>query len=187
MLCAAAILASSACAGARPAAGEGKEESQEESVLVGAVTREEVEAANTSWVEAGIEAHADAGASQALASVEPGAELTVYLGTWCDDSRREVPRFWKALDAAGGLVPFTIHYVGVDREKKEPAAAVQEGGVLYLPTFVVRRGGHEVGRVVETSPNGIEKDVLALLTGKAQGVIATRDDLPPTGAAQPPL
>lgn len=179
MLCAAAILASSACASARPSTGESKEES----VLVGAVTREEVEAANPAWVEAGIEAHADAEASQALASVEPGAELTVYLGTWCGDSRREVPRFWKALDAAGGLVPFKIHYVGVDREKKEPAA-VQENGVLFLPTFVVSRGGHEVGRVVETSPNGIEKDVLALLTGKAQGVLATREDL---ASAKPPL
>jgi hypothetical protein len=39
--------------------------------------------------------------------------------------------------------------------------------------------------LVETSPNGIEKDPLALLTGKARGVLATREDL--TSPAVPPL
>jgi len=34
-----------------------------------------------------------------------------------------------------------------------------------------------VGRIVETSPNGIEKDLLALLTGRARGVLTMRDDL----------
>jgi len=74
-------------------------------------------------------------------------------------------------------VPFAVRLLGVDRAKKEPAAAIAENGIRYLPTFIVRRGGSEVGRVVETSPNGIEKDLLALLTGRARGVLATRDDL----------
>ena len=108
----------------------------------------------------------------------------MFLGTWCSDSRREVPRLWKALDETGGAVPFEVHYIGVDREKKEPAA-VAENSVLFLPTFIVRRGGREVGRIVETSPNGIERDLLALLTGKAQGVLATREDL--ASPAKPPL
>ncbi len=155
-------------------------------MLVGAVTREEVEAAAPAWVQAEVEAQPDAGVAQALASPEPGAEVTVYLGTWCGDSRREVSRFWKALDQTGGAVPFQVHYVGVNREKKEPAG-VKEDGVLYLPTFIVRRGGHEVGRIVETSPHGIEQDLLALLTGKAQGVLATREDLTSEGSAKPPL
>ena len=188
LLCAAALLASSACATARPAGEQAKEEvKKEESVLVGAVTREQVEAAVPDWVQAEVEAQPDAGLAQALASVEPGAEVTVFLGTWCGDSRREVPRFWKALDGAGGIVPFQVHYVGVDRAKKEPAS-VKEEGVLYLPTFIVRRGGHEVGRIVETSPHSVEQDLLALLTGKAQGVLATREDLTTSeGSAKPPL
>ena len=155
-------------------------------MLVGAVTREEVEAHSPDWVQAEIEAQPDAGMAQALASVEPGAEVTVFLGTWCGDSRREVPRFWKALDGAGGDIPFQVHYVGVDRGKKEPAS-VKEERVLYLPTFIVRRGGHEVGRIVETSPHSVEQDLLALLTGKAQGVLATREELTSEGSSKPPL
>ena len=118
-------------------------------------------------------------AAQALAAVEPGAEVTVYLGTWCGDSRREVPRFWKAVDAAGGSVPFAVRYVGVDHAKKEPADLLKQDDVRYLPTIIVRRGGKEVGRIVETSPHGVEQDLLALLTGKATGVLSTRQDLAP--------
>jgi hypothetical protein len=138
------------------------------------------------WVQAEVEAQPDAGMVQALASLEPGAEVTVYLGTWCGDSRRELSRFWKALDQTGGTAPFQVRYVGVDREKKEPAG-VKEDGVLYLPTFIVRRGGHEVGRIVETSPHSVEQDLLALLTGKAQGVLATREELTSEGSSKPPL
>ncbi|MFL6195552.1 MAG: TlpA family protein disulfide reductase [Thermoanaerobaculia bacterium] len=153
--------------------------SPEEGVLVGDLTREKIEAAHPDWVQAAVESQPKAEAARALAGVEPGAEVTVFLGTWCGDSRREVPRLWQSLDEAGGSVPFSIHYVGVDREKKEPAAGLAKNGVHYLPTFIVTRGGHEVGRIVETSPHGVETDLLALLTGKASGVLATRDDLAP--------
>ncbi len=30
-----------------------------------------------------------------------GYEITVFLGTWCGDSKREVPRFFNVLEAAG--------------------------------------------------------------------------------------
>lgn len=150
----------------------------EEAALVGPTTREKVEAA-PEWVQAEVDAKPDAGAAQGLGTVEPGAEVTVFLGTWCGDSRREVPRLWKALDAEGGAVPFQIRYVGVDHDKKQPADLIKENDVRYLPTFIVRRGGHEVGRIVETSPHGVEQDLLALLTGKASGVLTTRQDLAP--------
>ena len=150
---------------------------KEEATLVGPATREQIEGAAPEWVEAEVGAKPDADAAKALAGVPPGAEVTIFLGTWCGDSRREVPRFWKALDAAGAAVPFTVRYVAVDRQKKEPAGAVAEDNVRYLPTFIVRRGGHEAGRIVETSPKGIESDLLALLNGSAHGVLSTRTDL----------
>lgn len=150
----------------------------EEAVPAGPTTREKVEAA-PDWAQAEVESRPDAGVAKALGTVEPGAEVTVFLGTWCGDSRREVPRLWKALDSEGGAVPFQVRYVAVDHAKKEPADLLKENDVRYLPTFIVRRGGHEVGRIVETSPHGVEQDLLALLTGKASGVLGTRPDLTP--------
>jgi thiol-disulfide isomerase/thioredoxin len=162
-----------------------QEARKEEAVLVGPATREQVEGAAPEWVQAEVESQPDAEAAKTLAAVAPGAEVTIFLGTWCGDSRREVPRFWRALDLAGGSVPFKISYVTVDRHKQEPAGPVTASSIRFLPTFIVRRDGREVGRIVETSPHGIEHDLLALLTGKAGGVIATRQDLVSPGDAKP--
>lgn len=49
----------------------------------------------------------------------------------------------------------------------------------FVPTFIVERDGHEVGRIVEVSPNGIERDLLDLLSGARSGVISARTDLGP--------
>ena len=151
-------------------------------MLVGAVTREQVEATHPAWVQAEVSASPDPEAVRALAAIEPGAEVTVFLGTWCGDSEREVPRLWRALDEAGGDVPFQIHYIGVDRQKKEPAAPIANFEIEFVPTFIVSRQGREVGRIVEESPHGVERDLLALLSGKSRGVLSASQP----GDAGPP-
>ena len=173
-----------AAEGTEEAAGAAAEAEAEEKVLVGDVTREQIEAALPEWAAAEVEAQPDAEAAKALAAVPPGAEVTVFLGTWCGDSRREVPRLWKALDAAGAEVPFALSYIGVDRDKKEPGGRVEPAGVRYVPTLIVRRDGREVGRIVESAPGGVEHDLRALLDGSAQGTVSGRDDLG-GGAPQP--
>jgi hypothetical protein len=186
------------CAAAAPAAvgassGQAAPKQSAVRVLIGPVTREQVEAAAPGWVQAGIESKPDLGAAQALATVPPGAEVTVFLGTWCPDSRREVARFWQSLDqvgataeggAAGGL-PFTLRYIGVDEGKKEPAEAVLAANVRWVPTFIVRRDGREVGRIVEESPHGIEADLLALLNGTASGLVTASSRAASQGSAPP--
>ena len=178
-----ALATSGAVGSAEPPAGEpGSAPSKEEEALVGTVTREQIEASHPDWVQAEVSASPDPEAARALAGIEPGAEVTVFLGTWCGDSEREVPRLWRALDEAGGTVPFQIHYVGVDRQKKEPAAPIANFEIELVPTFIVLRQGREVGRIVETAPHGVERDLLALLSGKSQGVLSASQP----GDAGPP-
>jgi hypothetical protein len=151
----------------------------EASVRVGKVTREQVEEAAPEWTFAEAKAAPDAAAARALGQVAPGATITIYLGTWCGDSRREVSRFWRALDEIGGTLPATVELIGVDEAKKEPAELLAGADVRYVPTIIVRRGAKEVGRIVESSPHGIEIDLLDLLTGRASGVLSLRTDLAP--------
>jgi thiol-disulfide isomerase/thioredoxin len=179
-----------ACAGAPPPAAPAAPPAgepgptRERPVLTGELTREAVEAAVPDWVDAEVAAEIDAEAARALAGVAPGAEVAVYFGTWCGDSRRELPRLWRALDEVGSMVPFDLELVGVDRAKSEPADRLAGVDLRYVPTFVVRRDGREVGRIVETSPLGIERDLLALLTGQVGGVIsASRPELVDGGPA----
>lgn len=148
-------------------------------VLTGEVTREQIEESVPDWVAEEVSAQPDPAAAQALAAVPPGAEVTVYLGTWCGDSKRELPRLWRALDGTGGAAPIAFRYVAVARDKKEPASLTAGADLRYVPTFVVERDGREVGRIVEESPHGVERDLLALLDGSARGVVSARDDLQP--------
>ena len=164
------------------------EEPPEPPSLLGPVTREEIEAAEPEWVAAEAEAELDVEAAQALAAVEPGAEVDVYLGTWCSDSRRELARFWRALDENLGIVPFDVEYIAVDRSDKRPPELLRDLDLRYVPTFIVRRDGREVGRMVEVSPHGIERDLLGILDGTTPGVVSARDDLgePPAALLETP-
>lgn len=169
-----ALLVSAVLAAASAAVAE---EEKVPPTLLGPVTREQIEAAEPSWVQATIEAEPDSAAAQRLAEVGAGATVTVYFGTWCSDSKRELSRFWRALDETGGMVPFSIEYIAVDRREQRPPELERDLGLLYVPTFIVRRGGEEVGRMVEVSPSGIEHDLVALLSGEVTGTISARDDL----------
>lgn len=149
----------------------------EKPVLLGHITREQVESAVPDWVLAEVESAPDKAAAQALAAIPPGAEVTVYMGSWCGDSRREVARFWHALDEIGGNLPCAVSYIGVDHDKKQPADLVAGSGLRYVPTFIVKRDGREVGRIVESTPHGIEQDLLALLSGSAHGLVTAKSEL----------
>lgn len=153
--------------------GPGDAEGESDIELLGWLTREEIEAALPSWVEAEIVARPDAEAAQQLPGALIGHQVTVFLGTWCSDSRRELPRLWRALDEAGAVQPTEIRYIGVDRDKVEPRELVAGSDLRLVPTLVVSRNDREMGRIVESSPAGIERDLLDLLTGRQEGLITS--------------
>ncbi len=149
--------------------------------LLGPVTRERVLAAVPDWADAMAEAAAeldgvDQEAVEWLREVPPGAAVTVYFGTWCSDSRREVSRLWAVLDSLGadetahGL-PFDVRYIGVDRDKKQPVGLISTLDLLYVPTFVVRRGPTEIGRIIEEPLISLEVDLAGLLNGEMSGIL----------------
>ncbi len=148
----------------------------EDPLLLGPVTRQQIEATMPEWVANTVEAAPDSAAAESLVAALPGAEVTVYFGTWCSDSGRELPRLWRALDDLGVLDPPEIRYIGVDRQKTAPAGVEKDANLLLVPTFVVHRGGREVGRVVESAPHGIERDLDDLLSDRTNGLITGSED-----------
>jgi len=98
-------------------------------------------------------------------SIKPEDRMEVYLGTWCPDSLREVPKLLKIVDVLRDRFgkPLPVSYVGVDRSKQKPPALVAGKSIEKVATFIYYRGDDEVGRIVErpTSPL-FEDDLLAL-------------------------
>ncbi len=134
-------------------------------ILLGRVEPEAMLSISSEW-RTNREAYDPAEADiRVIASSPVTARLDVYFGSWCSDSRREVPRFLKILDRASPA-SLKVRFYGLDRTKKEPARLVRRGAIERVPTFILRVDGREVGRIVETPQTTLEHD-LALLFQKA--------------------
>ncbi|MBW3670421.1 MAG: peptidylprolyl isomerase [Acidobacteria bacterium] len=89
--------------------------------------------------------------------------IEVFLGTWCEDSQREMPRFYKIMEQLEQQdVTIPIQYVAVDRSKQEPSDLIGDRAVQLVPTFIVYRGDTEIGRVVEKPQSLLEDDLLMI-------------------------
>lgn len=99
-------------------------------------------------------------------AVLPGDRMQVYLGTWCDDSQREVPKLLRILDDLRSQfgVEIPVEFLALDRSKQEPRDLVKGTSISKLSTFVFLRNGKEIGRI-EERPEGLFEDaLLAIVT-----------------------
>ncbi|HEX8151684.1 MAG TPA: peptidylprolyl isomerase [Thermoanaerobaculia bacterium] len=96
----------------------------------------------------------------------PSDRVEIYMGTWCPDSQREVPKFLKVhsllRDKYGKDVP--VSFVAVDRSKTKPADLLAGKHVEKVATFIWYRDGAELGRIVETPRGLFEDNVLQIVS-----------------------
>ena len=72
----------------------------------------------------------------------------VFLGTWCGDSRREVPRMEKIFSEMG-IDMSNVLIVTLDRDKISPNGEQEGKDIRYVPTLIVNKDNQEIGRIVE--------------------------------------
>ena len=90
--------------------------------------------------------------------------ITIFMGTWCEDSQREVPHFYKILDAMN-VAKEDVELIAVDEEKVTPNRLEDGFDITYVPTFIFYRNGKEINRIVESPVNSLEEDMLTILSG----------------------
>lgn len=83
--------------------------------------------------------------------------IVVILGTWCDDSKLQVPRFYRILDEAG-IPAGSINMICVDGYKTGGDVSVANYDIEFVPTFIFYRNGQEIGRIVEQPDESLEQD-----------------------------
>ena len=87
------------------------------------------------------------------------------MGTWCGDSRREIPGFYKILDETAFDVNY-LQLIGVDRSKKYDDYE-KDLTIFRVPTIIFLKNGKEIGRFVEYPKETIEKDFLKIVSGQS--------------------
>tara|TARA_R110000868_G_scaffold141147_7_gene357341 strand:- start:4723 stop:5616 length:894 start_codon:yes stop_codon:yes gene_type:complete len=89
-------------------------------------------------------------------------EIKVFLGTWCGDSKREVPRFYKVLDTAK-FPENQLQVIAVNRTeyayKQGPNHEEKGLNIHRVPTFIFYKNGKEINRIVEHPVETIERDI----------------------------
>src|SRR6185503_1354246 len=95
-----------------------------------------------------------------------GKSVTIFMGTWCGDSKREVPRVLKMLDCCG-FSEKNITLVMVSNKdslyKKSPQHEEAGKNIVRVPTIIIEQKGNEVGRIIEFPRMSLEKDLLSIL------------------------
>jgi thiol-disulfide isomerase/thioredoxin len=97
-----------------------------------------------------------------LASELNDVSINIIMGTWCSDSRREVPHLIKILEAAKYPVN-DIKIIAVDRDKISEGIDLSKFNIELVPTIIFFKDGKELGRIVESPEETLEKDILKIL------------------------
>jgi tetratricopeptide (TPR) repeat protein len=92
--------------------------------------------------------------------------IEIYFGTWCGDSRREVPRFLKILDEIS-FPAKNVKIIGLGSAdsllKQSPQHEEKGRGIFRVPVFIIYRNGVETSRINEFPVNSLEKDLKQIL------------------------
>lgn len=86
--------------------------------------------------------------------------MDIFLGSYCSDSKKWVPRFYKIRKH---LPVSSIQIISLDTTKIDSLGKAKAAGVQKIPTFIFYQGQKELGRVVEKPKGHIEDRILEIL------------------------
>ena len=95
-----------------------------------------------------------------------GLRIKVFMGTWCEDSQREIPHFFKLLLA----LEFDQKHVemyAMSEEKTTPENYEKGWEIYNVPTIIFLKNGNEINRFVEFPVNSLESDITKIIKGES--------------------
>ncbi|HYI08600.1 MAG TPA: HEAT repeat domain-containing protein [Thermoanaerobaculia bacterium] len=135
-------------------------------LVVGTVTPDRLMATVPSYVQRKSEYQPDVTVVEMMKPyVRAGDRMEIYMGTWCDDSQREVPKMLRIADDLKSQfgVDLPMTFVAVDKSKQKPAELLKGKHIVKVATFIYYRGDEELGRIEERPQGVFEDDLLQIL------------------------
>ena len=99
-----------------------------------------------------------------LRTIKDSVDLKLFVGTWCSDSRKLVPKFFKLMP---GLPIRDVVIISMDTTKKDINNLAATYRVDSIPMFIFFREEKEIGRIkVKPGKQGIERALWRIMSQK---------------------
>jgi thiol-disulfide isomerase/thioredoxin len=96
-------------------------------------------------------------------------KIKIFFGTWCGDTKREMPRLLKVLDDIGfPKEKITFIALSMDDSTRKQSKNREERGynIFRVGCYVFEKNGVEVNRINELPALSMERDVLAIFSNQ---------------------
>lgn len=117
---------------------------------------------NNTWTEEYNDYQPDFETLDSLEGKLDSINIKIVFRSTCSDSREQLPRLFKILNELNYNVN-SITLIGVNREKKGLSNEAEGLEIEFVPTIIFYKDGNEIGRIVETPAESLEKDLLKIL------------------------
>lgn len=141
---------------------------EDEEILLGRIDRKGLQREQfKTWFDSTYREHVlDTLLIKQLKPLMENKDLRVFMGTWCEDSQREVPALYHILDELEYDTE-NLYLTAVSRNKTTPQGYEEGYNIEYVPTIIFTDGVEELGRIVEYPRESLEKDMFLILSGAA--------------------
>jgi hypothetical protein len=104
----------------------------------------------------------DKDAVSSLKTKLPEYRIIIFGGTWCPDTQRILPGFYKTIDQSGYSRENTVLYL-LDKKMRSAEKLEEKYQVNSVPTFILLKNNVETGRIIENPKASIETDLAVIL------------------------
>lgn len=97
-----------------------------------------------------------------------GFSIQIFMGTWCSDTHRELPRLMKILDEINfpkDRIELIAVNTGDNVHKQSPTGEHIGKYIFRVGTFIVSKENKEINRIVEFPVVSLENDLLTIASG----------------------
>lgn len=90
-----------------------------------------------------------------------GVKVKAFMGTWCHDSNREIPRLMRVCEELG--IYDDLELIGLDVNKTNRLNQQEGWNIRKTPTIIFLRDGEELGRILEEPEISFEHSMELIL------------------------
>lgn len=97
-----------------------------------------------------------------LSEIKYPLQISVIFGTWCHDTKKHLPSFFKIIEEASNP-NIQVNYTGISRDKSQPEGTYERFNLTNTPTFIIYYAEKEIGRIVEQPDLRLEEELVEII------------------------